>query len=226
MRMILLTALIAAQVAPPSGVIITIDAIVSDRSGKPIAGLSPSDFAVELDGRAASVRSITYLANGVPMSGAVGPSFDAVTPGTPPVYRLVVIAPDGAEPDKEFRVVVTVNRPEAKVQADPRVRALAPARAAPANPAAPSADRTSPTPKLTRMGPLVASELLRWVLDPSGKPQALPAPDLPLGASSVIVTLELRPVAAPPADVLVKIALMSGENQEILIERVVTPELH
>src|SRR5687767_8099787 len=102
MRTLVLVACLAVQAATQGEVTVTVDAIVLDRGGKPITGMAAAEFTVELDGRAQPLRAVTYFPAGVPMTGALGPAFDAVTPGTPPVYRLVVAAPAGTESGKEF----------------------------------------------------------------------------------------------------------------------------
>ena len=227
MRTLVLIACLAVQVATQGEVTVTVDAIVMDRGGKPITGMAAAEFTVELDGRAQPLRAVTYFATGVPMAGALGPAFDAVTPGTPPIYRLVVAAPPGTEPGKEFAVTVSVKRTDARVETDPRARAAGTTRGpAPKSAGAPVAKPPAP-PKPVRIGPLLASELFRWVLDAAGKPQPVTSPELPAGASSFLVTLELRPTEQPaPPDVLVKIALLPPQGEDALIERIVTPELH
>lgn len=115
--------------AQPGAAIVTIDVTVVDRNGRSMAGLTAVDFQVELDKRARPILAATYLAAGAPMSGGVGPIFDAVT-AAPPVYRIIVEPPDGAASGAEFAVAVAVSRPGAKVQAAPRaVAAPPPARA-------------------------------------------------------------------------------------------------
>src|SRR5688572_17871660 len=86
---------IPAQVTAPV-VGVTIDAAVVDGSGRPVPDLSAADFVVELDGRAQRVVAAAYHPAGAPMAGAIGPSFDAVTPASP-VYRLVVDVPGGTQ---------------------------------------------------------------------------------------------------------------------------------
>ena len=227
MRPLVLIACLALQAAPPGEVTVTVDAIVSDRGGKPITGMAAAEFTVELDGQPQPLRAVTYFATGVPMAGAIGPAFDAVTPGTPPVYRLVVAAPPGTEPGKEVAVRVSVKRAAARVETDPRARAAGATRGLPPKSAGAAMTKPAAAPKPVRIGPLLASELFRWVLDPAGKPQPVTSPELPAGVSSFLVTLELRPTDQPaPPDVLVKIALLPSDGQDALIERIVTPELH
>jgi hypothetical protein len=227
MQTFLLIASLALQGTPPGEVTVTVDAIVTDRGGKPITGLAAAEFIVQLDGRAQPLRAVTYFAAGVPMAGALGPAFDAVTPGTPPIYRLVVAAPPGTEPGKAFAVTVAVKRTEAKVQADPSARAVGPPRATAPTPSATPVQKPPVAPKVVRIGTMLGSELFRWVLDPAGKPQAVTSPELPAGASSFLVTLELRPTDQPaPTDVLVKMALLPAGGQDPSIERIVSPELH
>jgi hypothetical protein len=227
MRTLVVIACLALQAQTQGEVTVTVDATVSDRGGRPIAGLAAAEFTVELDGRAQPLRAVTYFATGVPMAGAIGPAFDAVTPGTPPVYRLVVAAPPGTEPGREFAVKVSVKRADARLEADPRARAAGGTRGLAPKSAGATVTKPAAAPKPVRIGPLLASELFRWVLDPAGKPQPVTSPELPAGASSFLVTLELRPTDQPgPTDVLVKIALLPSQGQDALIERIVTPELH
>lgn len=69
-----------------SGVtLVTIDVTVLDKDGQPVPGLTVNDFEVKLNGRIQPVRSLTFLqaAAESEMAGAVGPTFDAVTPALP-----------------------------------------------------------------------------------------------------------------------------------------------
>ena len=69
-----------------SGVtLVTIDVTVLDKDGLPVPGLAAGDFEVKLNGRVQPVRSATFLQASAEsqMSGAVGPTFDAVTPAIP-----------------------------------------------------------------------------------------------------------------------------------------------
>ena len=69
-----------------SGVtLVTIDVTVLDKDGRPVSDLQAGDFEVKLNGRVQPVRSLTFLqaAAESEMAGAVGPTFDAVTPAVP-----------------------------------------------------------------------------------------------------------------------------------------------
>jgi hypothetical protein len=82
--------------------------------------------------------------------------------------------------------------------------------------------------ELVRMGPFSASALLRWTATAAGEPQPLISDVLPSGSVTIGTTLELYApdVAAVPADLLVRVALMPADSREpALIERVVTPEV-
>jgi hypothetical protein len=121
MGILLLAAVLTFQTSA-AVVAVTVDATVVDGDGRPVPRLGADDFAVELDGQPRRIVSVTYLAAGAPMAGAIGPTFDAVTAG-PAVYRLVVQPPDGTVAGREFALAVTVRRPGAKVHAPPRVAA-------------------------------------------------------------------------------------------------------
>jgi hypothetical protein len=123
MRMLLLAALVAAQQVAGSVVAVTIDTAVVDSAGRPIPGLAAGDFSVELDGLARRVVAVTYFPSGAPMTGAIGPSFDAVA-AAPPVYRVVVQPPDGTVAGQEFAVAVSVTRPGARIQTPLRAAAM------------------------------------------------------------------------------------------------------
>jgi VWFA-related protein len=69
-----------------SGVtLVTIDVTVLDKDGRPVADLAAKDFEVKLNGRVQAIRTATFLQASAEseMSGAVGPTFDAVTPAVP-----------------------------------------------------------------------------------------------------------------------------------------------
>ena len=130
MRSALLTACLSlasvtaphAEVPQPSqtdAVVVTIDVTVTDRNGRFVTGLAAADFQVELDKRARPILTIAYLAAGAPMSGGVGPMFDAVTPA-PAIYRIAVAPPEGTPAGAQFSVAVVVSRPGTRVQVSPR----------------------------------------------------------------------------------------------------------
>ena len=79
--------------------------------------------------------------------------------------------------------------------------------------------------RLARMGPLLASDVLRWTIDAAGTERPLTGPDLPADATRLLAAIELSPGLgdALPPDVLVKFALL-GAGPEPLVERVVVPE--
>ena len=83
--------------------------------------------------------------------------------------------------------------------------------------------------ELAAMGPLVASDLLRWTAGAEDQRRALMMDTVPAGASTLGALLELYPTdgASPPADLVVKIALTpaeAGQPALAAIERIVTPE--
>jgi hypothetical protein len=80
--------------------------------------------------------------------------------------------------------------------------------------------------KLTSVGPLAASSLLRATLDASERRRSMTRDRIPADAKTLVAALELYPSSgAPPADVLVKIALVPASGGDAAaIERVVTPE--
>jgi hypothetical protein len=139
-----LTWCLLAAVSTPSGgqsqaavPVVTIEVTVLARDGRPVPGLTIADFEIKLDGRVEPVRDLTYLQ--VPgMAGAVGPSFDAVTPAVSSVYRLVIGAPPDTEPGREFALGASVRKPGVSV--------LTNARAVAATPGAPAAPATVPKP--------------------------------------------------------------------------------
>ena len=107
-----------------SVVAVTIDATVVDASGRAVPGLAAAEFTVELDGQPRRVVAVTYFPSGPPMTGAIGPAFDAVTGGAP-AYRIVVQPPDATPPGREFAVAIKVSRTAAKIQAPQRAAATA-----------------------------------------------------------------------------------------------------
>jgi hypothetical protein len=72
--------------------------------------------------------------------------------------------------------------------------------------------------QLHRLGPFLASDLIRWTTDPADGP-TVSFDDIAASASETRVSLELYPTAGatPPSDVLVKMEFAG-------IERIVTPE--
>lgn len=85
---------------------------------------------------------------------------------------------------------------------------------------------TAVTAQLTTMGPLLASDLLRWTIDANGRRPFL-LEELPADIATIGATLELYATssAPPPADLLVKMELAeTGPSASTLIERIVTPE--
>jgi hypothetical protein len=85
---------------------------------------------------------------------------------------------------------------------------------------------TAVTAQLTTMGPLLASDLLRWTIDANGRRPFL-LEEVPADAATIGATLELYATsgAAPPNDLLVKMELAeTGPSASTLIERIVTPE--
>lgn len=127
-----------AQLPAPPAAAVTVDVTVVDRTGRSVTGLTIADFQVELDKQPRPILALTYLPSGAPMTGGVGPMFDAVTPA-PAVYRLAVSPPDGASPGSEFAVAVSVSRPGARVQTAPRAIASRAAARAPGAATAPPA---------------------------------------------------------------------------------------
>ena len=100
MRLTFLSIAIAALVftAMPRGAqpAVTVEVAAFDRDGRPVRDLSAADFEVMLNGQPRAVRTATLVnvAGAGGMLGAVGPTFDAVTPAAPvSVYRLSVDAP-------------------------------------------------------------------------------------------------------------------------------------
>ena len=80
--------------------------------------------------------------------------------------------------------------------------------------------------KLTPVGPILASTLLRATLDANERRRSVTRDRIPADAKTLVAGLELYAAAGPmPADVLVKIALVPASGGEATaIERVVTPE--
>jgi hypothetical protein len=73
--------------------------------------------------------------------------------------------------------------------------------------------------RLHAMGPLLASDLIRWTVDPRDQPTPM-FEELPAAESETRVSLELYPAAgaAPPGDVVVRMELAG-------VERIVSPEV-
>ena len=67
----------ASNVPPPTIRVTThmvlVDAVVTDKQGKPIPGLHPEDFVVEENGKAQKIASLTTAAESVPAAGAALP---------------------------------------------------------------------------------------------------------------------------------------------------------
>ena len=100
-------ALLGAAVPPSAQQLVTLEVTAFDRDGRPVRDLSAADFTVTLKGQAQAVRAAMLV--GVPgaMLGAIGPSFDAVTPApAAAVYRLSVETPA----DSVASLAVAVNR--------------------------------------------------------------------------------------------------------------------
>jgi len=133
---------------PASSIAVTIDVAVLDRNGRSVTGLAAADFVVELDRRVQPILVVTYLPGGAPMTGGVGPLFDAVTPATP-IYRIVVQPPEDSRAGQEFGAQIKVLRPETRIQADARAVA------------APLAGRPSRTPSPTAPAAASTEERLR-----------------------------------------------------------------
>jgi VWFA-related protein len=82
--------------------------------------------------------------------------------------------------------------------------------------------------QLATIGPLRASDLLRWTAGADGRPRALMLQELPGGAVTAGATLELYPAAGgpPPADLLVKLGFGSADPATpASLERLVVPEM-
>jgi hypothetical protein len=134
MRRLLAACVVAFVQAAASGTaVVTFDVTVLDREGHPVPDLTAADFVVELNGAARPIRRVTYVPPGTAMAGAVGPVFDAVTPSRTGTYRLVVDTGSSAASGQDFALAVRVTRSGVTVQADPRVAAVTPPRAAAAS---------------------------------------------------------------------------------------------
>lgn len=210
------------QAATP---VVTVEVTVLTRDGRPVPGLTAADFEIKLDGRVEPVRDVAHVQVSEKMTGAVGPSFDAVTAAASWVYRLVVAAPPNAEPGREFSLTAGVRKAGVSVLTNERAVAAIPGTTA--------APATSPRPPAKpplsideRIGPFKARGLRRFTTAPGAGPRRLTGEDVPSGAIALSVVLELYPVpdAAVPADVVVKIDLLAAGDQTPVIERVVTPE--
>ena len=117
------------QAAAP---VVTIEVTVLTRDGRPVPGLAAADFEITLDGRVEPVRDLAYVQVSEQMAGAVGPSFDAVTPAVSWVYRLVIPAPPNTEPGREFSLHASVRKGGVTVLASGRAVAAVPGAAPPA----------------------------------------------------------------------------------------------
>ena len=148
MRVLVLAACVAMAAAQTTATLIgvPIDISVLDAKGQSIPGLVADDFAVQLDGQPRRVVTAVYHPAGAPMTGAVGPVFDAVT-GAAPIYRLVVQPPEGTAAGRDFAVAISVNRSGVKLQVPSRAAAApvsvtgTPRAAAPSHPPASIAER-------------------------------------------------------------------------------------
>ena len=129
-----------AQVPVSDGApVVVIEVSVLARGGRPVPGLTAADFEVKLDDRVAPIRTVTYVQGADTMTGGVGPTFDAVTPGISAIYRLTVAAPPNTNAGREFSLTATVRKPGVSVFADRHAVAVIPGTAASASntPAAP-----------------------------------------------------------------------------------------
>jgi hypothetical protein len=146
MRIVGLTWCVLAAVSTPAGgqpqaatPVVTIEVTVLTQDGRPVPGLTTADFEIKLDGRVEPIRDLAYLQVSEKMAGAVGPTFDAVTPAVSSVYRLVIHAPSSTAPGREFAVGARVLKPGVSVLANGRAVAALPGSApAPATAAKPS----------------------------------------------------------------------------------------
>jgi len=79
--------------------------------------------------------------------------------------------------------------------------------------------------KLTMMGTVGTSELLRWTLNAAGEQKRLAGEQIPAEATTLLLALELYPPGADaPPDLLVKIAMGPQGGEAPASERVITPE--
>jgi hypothetical protein len=222
MLMWLLAACIALMQTTSTILAVTVDAGVVDANGRSVSGLVVADFTVELEGQPRRVVAATYYPAGAPMSGAIGPAFDAVS-GSPPVYRLTIQPPGDTQPGREFAIVVRVNRAGAKVQAPAAAVAVPVTVTGKRAPIATARSETVNTQR-TVIDTLLVSRIRRWTEDANGR---MPLTDeLPAGVTTIGATVELSlsPGSAVPADLLIALTLgTTGPNAATLIERIVTP---
>ena len=69
---------------------VVVDARVVDAAGRPILGLTPSDFRLKVDGRPTAVQSVTWVADGAPPDSAAIAAAVAAGAPIPPPGRLIV----------------------------------------------------------------------------------------------------------------------------------------
>jgi hypothetical protein len=131
--------------------LVTIEVSVVARGGRPVPGLTAADFEVKLDDRVAPIRAVTYLQVADKMTGAVGPSFDAVTPAVSAVYRLTIDVPPNTNPGREFSLSAIVRRPGVSVFANRRAVAAVPGTAV--------AAATAPRPAPVKTAPSTEEQL-------------------------------------------------------------------
>jgi hypothetical protein len=80
--------------------------------------------------------------------------------------------------------------------------------------------------RLTTMGPIAASALIRSTVDAAGAQRRMSGEQIPQDATALLLALELYPPAVgAPADLLVKITMAPQGSESSATERVVTPEL-
>ena len=127
----LIAAVPATGGQPAQAPVVTIEVTALTRDGRPVAGLTAADFEIKLDGRVEAIRDLAYVQVSERMAGAVGPSFDAVTPAVAWVYRLAIAPPPNTEAGREFTLIAIVRKPGVSVSANGRAVATVPGAAEP-----------------------------------------------------------------------------------------------
>ncbi len=98
MKLAFTVALVTAFLLPPqqrftsATTLLTVDATVTDRDGRPVPGLTADDFAVKINGKLQPVRAVTFL------SASAGGAMDVLKPSAGATPTKVLTAPATPEP--------------------------------------------------------------------------------------------------------------------------------